>query len=347
MNHLKTIAIVGTNSKTRDLAPWDDPNVDILTFNEAASDPAGWVKRWTAMLEMHPADVFTNERNIINPDYWKWLQQDHDGRIIWLQQANPLIPGSKAYPLYQVSEEYMQNISREGERVWGYFTSSVAYALALAGWFGYQRVELYGIEAETRTEYEYQRDGIFFWMGMLAAQGVEIYIPEQCSFFDRPLYAYTQEDVICRDEFEKTAQALEKEVRAAKSRQDKAIRRVSRPNARIADLTAYQTTLKDYGHVFGRQTENRNFAAHNQDIGRTLLELRINGLRDAIARVKTALAKAQGMVDLCVATPEIKKKAPALLGKYNTELYNLACFEGALKEAQGYMDRLDKFKVRR
>ena len=68
-------------------------------------------------------------------------------------------------------------------------TSSVAYAIALAIHRGYERIELYGAEMETNTEYGHQRQGVAFWVGVAVGKGIEV-IHKSDTFWNQPLYGY-------------------------------------------------------------------------------------------------------------------------------------------------------------
>lgn len=89
--------------------------------------------------------------------------------IIKDKDMNP-IKTIKEYPLNKAIE-----ISKGG-----YFTSSVAYALAYAILEKVDRIRLYGFELWTYScanEYEYERPCVEFWIAFALARGIKVEIP--------------------------------------------------------------------------------------------------------------------------------------------------------------------------
>ena len=104
-------------------------------------------------------------------------------RIIYMQSVDPAVPNSRAYPLEQVAERW-------GRRM---LTSSAAYALALALLQGYRRIEVYGIELSSNTEYSYQLPGWAYWVGLATGAGADIILRSGERQFSAPLYGYEGE----------------------------------------------------------------------------------------------------------------------------------------------------------
>jgi len=176
---VKTVAILGTHPRTRDMAPWDDPKIDIWVQNEAGNQ--SFVKRCNAVFQLHVPAIYMNPHNRCDPKHWEWLQQKHDGLSIYMQALDPLVPDSEQYPLESL-------ISILGcER---FFTSTTDYMIALAIYLDYERIDLYGIEMETNTEYNQQQDSFMYWYGF--AQGYGVKVIRHCAdwMFSKPLYGY-------------------------------------------------------------------------------------------------------------------------------------------------------------
>jgi len=164
----KTVAIIG-RGKTRKYLE-HRAGVDYWAFN----DNAMTVPYLTGMFEMH-CDWETTERyNVIGCEgYRDWLKEPHPFPI-WMHETSPLIPASFRYPL-----EAMPRM---------FFTSTTPYALALAIYLGYRRIEMYGIEADKGYEYDFAREAIFYWMGRAEGAGTEIILHAENKLFDAPLY---------------------------------------------------------------------------------------------------------------------------------------------------------------
>ena len=153
---MNRLAIVGTHPDTRALAPFDDEGVDIWVFNEAPRQP--WCKRYSASFQIHAPEVYSSPNNWIDKGYWGWLQEPH-GKPVYMQEVDPRVPDSVRYPL----KEIVWAIPGAGLR---WFSSSAAYALALALYQGYRDITLFGMRLVSSTEYAFQLRNFNFWAGV-------------------------------------------------------------------------------------------------------------------------------------------------------------------------------------
>jgi len=131
-----------------------------------------------AVFELHERDWYLKKETPSYQEYEEWLKLEHPFPI-YMQEVDPGIPASVRYPLEAVCSTLLGGFYR-GDEPGRFFKSSVDYMLALAALRNYDRVELLGIEAETGTEYEYQREGMSFWIGLLLGRGIEVYLPPTC-----------------------------------------------------------------------------------------------------------------------------------------------------------------------
>jgi len=175
----RTVAIVG-NGRSRTSAPHDDPKVDVWTMNNHAML---WQRRTTAVFEMHP-DALTTGRDGYNDEYRAWLRQPHPFPI-YMHEAQIEVPASVTYPLDRIQDGGFVQKGRVNIR--HFYTTTAPYCLALALHLKYERVELYGIDLD-HEERQAHRDSVFFWLGILGARGVEIYMPEDCALMDEWIY---------------------------------------------------------------------------------------------------------------------------------------------------------------
>lgn len=92
------------------------------------------------------------------------------------------VPGSETYPYWEIVEKYLGNIHRQYEDdqiiINEYFTSSFAFMCGLALLLGFERIEVYGFEMATETEYIYQKGSTEFWIG-IASQHAEVFLPHR------------------------------------------------------------------------------------------------------------------------------------------------------------------------
>ena len=197
----ETVAIIGSHPRTRILFDWKRTDCDIWLFNEALSrkslkeDPEELkqfqqVRRADAIFQMHVPAVWKNPKNTNDPTHYEWLKTQTVCDV-YMQDQYPEVPKAIKYPLDEI-------VARFGRR---FFSSSPEYAIALAIFKGYQRIEIYGIEMETNTEWAYQRVGMAYWSGV--ADGLGIQLDTHMSLFDAPLYGYDANVSIDPVEFEK------------------------------------------------------------------------------------------------------------------------------------------------
>lgn len=200
----KTIAIVGFAPTTRDIAPYDDPDVEIWGLNEAYK--YDFMKRWDRWFQIHQAWSYRRPENRNDPDHWKWLQEDHDFPI-YMQDVDPDVPASVKLPLQEIIDTFLPNVTRGDGSGIEYFTSSYAYLAGMAALLNKDdlenlRLETYGFEMSTMTEYHYQKGSTEFWMGLLAGKGVDIWVPEHCKLLHGLKYGYEVTQMINRQELE-------------------------------------------------------------------------------------------------------------------------------------------------
>lgn len=194
----KTVAILGMAESTRELAPFDDLDVEIWGVNESASNrgPHGkpWLRRWDRWFQMHKKFDYSRSNNQNDPEHWAWLRAA-TGKPIYLQETDPEVPAGVQYPKDAIVAKYLKSYIRVGDtKPIEYFKSSAAYQLALAGLEDFQRVEVYGIEMSFETEYKDQRPNFEFWCGIVG-QTAEIVLPATCSLLggsDSFRYGYDQ-----------------------------------------------------------------------------------------------------------------------------------------------------------
>lgn len=212
------LAIVGFASTTREQAPFDDPDYEIWTVNEAGNiriDAFKWVKRFDRLFQIHPRWDFTRENNGNDPNHWLWLQAKSgtcnmckgtglvDGkecqmcdkgvynppesrswpRVIYNQKQYDDIPGSVKYPL-----DEMIALNPAGR----YFDSTLSYMLMLASTMGYSEIFVVGFEMSAQSEYFYQRANAEYLIGILQERGINIVLPADSSICktSKGLYGY-------------------------------------------------------------------------------------------------------------------------------------------------------------
>lgn len=253
----KTVAIVGTHPQTRDLAPFSDLTKDVWIFNNQILQ--GWCPRANACFDMHHSKDI-HRRSEEHPQFKEWLKAEKSGLVYYTCEAMPDIPGNVAYPKDEVVADVLKGFQRGNDPV-EYFTSGPCYALALAIHLGYKRIEMYGIEMESDSEYIYQRDGVALYHGIAIGRGIEVVIPKNSMMYYAPLYGYDQDATtvdheafeVRISELQQAMNLTETALTAAKTRLDLITQRINTmkaegaSDAEIAKLAPeYQTASQAY-----------------------------------------------------------------------------------------------------
>lgn len=70
----------------------------------------------------------------------------------------------RTYPYDDISKDFDTD----------YFTSTIAYAIALAIFNGATEIDLYGVTMEVESEYHYQKPCVDFWCGVAKGRGIKV-----------------------------------------------------------------------------------------------------------------------------------------------------------------------------
>jgi len=159
----KKVAIVGFASNTLHLVPWFDPEFEIWGMNQGHMH---FQRRGDRHFEMHSPEFTADVRD---PNYIEFLKTCQVP--IYMIEAYDQYPNSIRYPI----EEAIHYAGRD------YFTSSVAFMLAIAGMEKFEEVHLYGINLAIGDEYFYEKPCAEWWLGRLEAQGIKIVVPHASS----------------------------------------------------------------------------------------------------------------------------------------------------------------------
>lgn len=166
------IAIVGTASSSSHKAPYDNDSWKIWSLGANA----GSIKRYTRWFEMHTQRVLRNT-GAWEASFGFWGEC---GDKLTLGHACPELPFAKLYPIEEIKAKFGN-----------YFTSSIAYMIALAIYEGASEIGLWGIEMLADEEYARQRPCCEYYLGMARAMGINIVIAEESPLLRAErMYAY-------------------------------------------------------------------------------------------------------------------------------------------------------------
>lgn len=155
-------------------------HMDDLRIQEAraAERPDGNIAAMVRWLKTHPGPVYTS---VVRDGY----------------------PGLVPFPLQDVL-----NAKHDSNGGAPYFNSTAAYAIAFAVHIGVKRISLFGLDytLANRHQAEQGRACCEFWLGIAAARGIQITLPDTSSLMDAcaperdRLYGYDCVDVHLRDQ---------------------------------------------------------------------------------------------------------------------------------------------------
>lgn len=141
------------------------------------------------LFEIHHEDWIRRKELSSATEYWEWLKQPH-GFPIYMLDAHPEVPASVRYPLEEIQQDLFPNFCTNTGDPIKFYTSSVSFMLALAIYERVERIELYGVEMLSSTEYAYQYPGGAFMIGVALGRGIEVVIHEKSHLCKARLYAY-------------------------------------------------------------------------------------------------------------------------------------------------------------
>jgi hypothetical protein len=169
----KKVALVGFATNSLHQVPWDDPEFEIWGLNQGAQNCKRRADRW---FEMHSPEFTADLRD---PAYIPWLR---DLTIpVYMIEVQDEYPTSMRYPI----EDAIHFAGRD------YFTSSIAYMLALAAMEGFEEIHLYGINLAIGDEYFYEKPCAEWWLGLLEGKGIKVFVPRASSLLKQYLrYGY-------------------------------------------------------------------------------------------------------------------------------------------------------------
>lgn len=186
-----------------------------------------WVPRIDRLFEMHPIWMYGQtgkpEHKKI-ADHWKWLLQTEKPFPVYMLARLNQVPQCVPYPLKEVTRRIFDNKLFRGDNYVDYYSSTIDYMLALAiyekmeGITALERIELYGIEMGSETEYRYQREGATFFMGRAIGVGIEIAIQPNSVLLKKRKYGYEGGQMIFRQDLERMLTNFQQQKKEAEAR---------------------------------------------------------------------------------------------------------------------------------
>ena len=166
---IKKVALVGFAESWK-TAPFHDQSVEVWGLNELHK----YVPRWDRWFEIHDDETLGVSKRDLSEGEMKrhldWLSRDHGkGKPIYMlpQFCNGRFPNAVPLPLDALIKRFGRG---------RYYTSSIAYMLALAIMDGYKWIGMYGIDLASEEEYRHQRPCAEYYTGVADGMGITVEI---------------------------------------------------------------------------------------------------------------------------------------------------------------------------
>jgi len=221
---------------------------DVWVFNETIS--GNKLPRADAVFQMHRPVIWRSKTNRNDPGHYDWLQNNRTLPVYMIDKYDD-VPMSVKYPMDEVLKAIPQ--------AYRYFTSSVSYALALAIYQGYERIEVYGVEMETETEYGHQRDGVTYWVGVAQGRGIEVDY-HSINVLKSPLYGFDGDTTLPIELFQERVNILQRSISEALDRYKE------RKEAATALIEAYRKDAKTNLENLSSLVVAQGQAAHDYNL---------------------------------------------------------------------------------
>lgn len=177
------------------------------------------IPRIDRLFEMHPihvAGASTKPEYVKVRSHLAWLRAN-DRIPVYMTERYADIPMSVRYPIEQAAA--LTANWKRGEDEQYIFTSSLDYMWALAILEGFERVELYGVELSSGSEYAYQREGYAVWHGFALGRGIEVIQHKPSLLLHKPKrYGYDGFQMIYRQDLERLRRHYEEQHEAHEAR---------------------------------------------------------------------------------------------------------------------------------
>lgn len=178
----ETVVILGT-AGTLNATPWDLPENDYWACQPVLTYKQHEGHRIDAIFEMHPMETWKSFVEVLNG------YTVNKTTPVFMLSQNKQIRNSISYPIKEVQE-----MVKDNTKLKKYFTSTIAYMIALAIWMGYKSIELYGCHmAADEERYSFQRACCEAWLNYGYGKGISYWLPDESAIMSSSyMYGYEQ-----------------------------------------------------------------------------------------------------------------------------------------------------------
>lgn len=193
------IGILGSAPSSLTLAPFGDPSWKMWGCSPGVYPVAPRTEAWFELHRWEPGVLGKpgTQKPWFSPEYVAWMAQHP---CVWMYQAVPEIPGSRALPVDDLVKKYGSY----------FFTSSIAFMIACAiedilgerakvesgqhiSTGAPDEIGLWGVDMAANEEYGYQRAGCQHFLLLAADLGISIVVPPESDLLrPMPLYGISE-----------------------------------------------------------------------------------------------------------------------------------------------------------
>ena len=178
----RIVAIVGGAKTSRGLADEQPPEVELWGLNNQAE----WMPRWDRWFLIDSPDM---GGRLVRPGF-EWCKTADVP--VYMLDKHPDVPTSVRFPIEDI-------LARYGDL---YFTSSIAYMIAMAVHENVDEIRLIGINLANHTEYVMQRACAEHWLGVAKGQGIRVWLPDSSPMLKGVQYGIQRMPGLYRQELE-------------------------------------------------------------------------------------------------------------------------------------------------
>lgn len=208
----RKLAIVGFSEKSRDLAPFDDPEWEIWGCNHVFR----YVPRLDAVFEIHKIGELKAKYGEKNhwPEYAEFLRTTD--AVVWMQDESPEFPAVKRLPIEEIEAEFgyelehyefdasvssapgpaPRKLKGRSRSQAAQFKSTLSYMVAMAiRERRFEEIAIYGVDMTIEEEWHFQRHNFGFFLGWCRGAGIKLTLPDCSALLNEAgmrLYGYEE-----------------------------------------------------------------------------------------------------------------------------------------------------------
>lgn len=122
------------------------------------------LQEWTHWFNFHTI----RHQKLCYPRGYAYLARKDGTRPVYMQEADPNIPGSVKFPKDELIAFYKHR----------YFTCSAAWQIAFAIYEGVKQIDIWGHRMTINGEHAHQRAGFLYWVREARQRGIEVVVPK-------------------------------------------------------------------------------------------------------------------------------------------------------------------------